>query len=134
MQLISATDHTDHNKLKNLLRHVLDEARTAGATQAEAHLNNDAGFAVTVRQGEVETVEHHHSKGLSLTVYFGHHAGSAVTSDLTQSHQRCSGKSLRIARFTGEDLCNGSADAELMAHHYPDLDLYHPWQINCPGD
>ncbi len=131
MQLISATDHTDHNKLKNLLRHVLDEARTAGATQAEAHLNNDAGFAVTVRQGEVETVEHHHSKGLSLTVYFGHHAGSAVTSDLTpKAISAALEKACSIARFTGEDLCNGLADAELMAHHYPDLDLYHPWQIN----
>lgn len=130
MQLSSAIDRTDHDQLKTLLWQVLQDAKALGATQAEAHIHHDTGFAVMVRQGEVETLEHHRSKGLSVTVYYGHRTGSAVTSDLTpQAVSSSLEKACNIARFTGEDPCNGLADAELMAHHYPDLDLYHPWPI-----
>jgi PmbA protein len=38
-------------------------------------------------------------------------------------------KALAIAKFTGQDPFAGLAPKELMAHHYPELDLYHPWDI-----
>ncbi len=40
---------------------------------------------------------------------------------------------LNIAKYTEEDVCNGLADAELMARALPDLDLDHPWDIDVDG-
>ncbi|HVV68045.1 MAG TPA: metalloprotease PmbA [Gammaproteobacteria bacterium] len=121
---------TETQTPENLVRSMLDQAKQAGVTQAEATFRNEAGFSVTVRKGAVETLEHHRAKGLSLTVYFGHCSGSAVTSDLTPSALRTTlEKACSIARFTGNDPCSGLADAELMAYNYPDLDLFHEWNI-----
>lgn len=119
-------------ELKNLTSDLLAKAKQAGASQAEVSIHIEAGFEVTVRKGEVETVEHHRGKGLSLTVYFGHCSGSTVTSDLTPAAlQTALAKACDIARYTGEDPCSGLADAELMAYNYPDLALYHPWNITA---
>ena len=38
---------------------------------------------------------------------------------------------LEIAKATGEDPCNGLADAGLMAREFPDLDLDHPWDLSA---
>jgi len=43
--------------LAALVEQSLDEARAAGATQADVGLSIDTGLAVTVRLGEVETLE-----------------------------------------------------------------------------
>ena len=48
-------------ELDELQRHVeraLDRARRGGATAAEASAQSSLGLAVTVRLGEVETLEH----------------------------------------------------------------------------
>lgn len=109
---------------------LLAQANRAGASQAEVMANTELGFSVHVRKAEVETIEHHRGRGLSLTVYFGHRSGSAVTSDLSPSALRTTlEKACNIARYTGDDPCSGLADADLMALDYPDLDLYHPWEI-----
>ncbi len=115
---------------QDILTQLLEQAKQVGATQAEVTIRNESGFSVTVRKGEVETLEHHRGKGLSLTVYFGQQSGSAVTSDLTPGAlQTTLEKACNIARFTGNDPCSGLADAELMAYNYPDLDLFHEWHI-----
>ena len=46
------------------------------------------GLSVTVRLGEVETVEHNRDKGLALTLFFGKQSGSASTSDLSPAAVR----------------------------------------------
>ncbi len=38
-------------------------------------------------------------------------------------------KACSIARFTGSDPYAGLADAALMVAEFPDLDLYHPWDL-----
>ena len=35
-----------------------------------------------------------------------------------------------IARHTAEDPYNGLADPERLATEFPDLDLYHPWELS----
>ena len=49
----------------------LEEARRAGATQCEADVSVSQGLSVSVRLGEVDTVEYQRDRGLGVTVYFG---------------------------------------------------------------
>ena len=120
--------------LERLVSDLLSEAKNQGASSAEAGVSQDAGLAVTVRMGEVETVEHTRDHGLGVTVYFGHRKGSASTSDLSEAAvQDTVRAACKIARYTQEDPCAGLADAGLMATEVKDLDLYHPWGLSADG-
>lgn len=119
----------DH--LRDLAAQVLDLARTAGATAAESEVSEGFGQSVNVRKGEVETIEFNKDKGIGVTVYLGQRRGHASTSDFSRDAlERTVAKALAIARFTAEDDCSGLADADLLAHDIPDLDLHHPWDIS----
>lgn len=125
-----ATLEADQAQLENVVRDVVAHARAGGATQAEAAVSVDAGLSVTVRLGEVETLEYHSDRGLGVTVYCGKSKGSASSADLSPAAvEKTVAKALSIARFTADDPCAGLADAELMAQEIPDLDLCHPWAL-----
>jgi PmbA protein len=116
--------------LERLVTLALEEARARGATQAEVGVSVDTGLSVTVRLGEVETLEYQRDRGLGITVYVDHRKGSASTADLgTQAVLETVHKALSIASFTAADDCAGLADAELMAREIPDLSLSHPWAV-----
>ncbi|QLH43190.1 MAG: metalloprotease PmbA [Coxiellaceae bacterium] len=105
-------------------------AKQQGATAAEAVVSAEDGFNVNVRMGEIETVEHHRDKEVAITVYVGQCSGMASTADFSdEALQMTVAKAINIAKYTHEDPFAGLADAELMAHHFPDLNLYHPWSI-----
>ncbi|MGE5154267.1 MAG: metalloprotease PmbA, partial [Bdellovibrio bacteriovorus] len=118
-------------RLQHNIEDLLKEAKRQGASGAEASVGSSAGIEVSVRLGEVETVEHTRDNGLGITVYFGHRKGSASTSDLSPGALRDAVKAAcDIARYTQEDPCAHLADPELMAQgELPDLDLYHPWSL-----
>ncbi len=120
--------------LRGLAARVLDLARAGGATAAETEVSEGFGQTVSVRKGEVETLEYNKDKGVSLTVYIGQRRGHASTSDFSEDAlRRTVDKALVIARYTAEDDCAGLADAELLARDVPDLDLYHPWDLPVEG-
>ncbi len=122
----------DNNGLEGLVSEVLTEAKNRGASAAEATLADSAGLSVRVRLGELERVEHDRGKGLGVTVYFGGRKGSASTSDLSPPALRDTvAAACRIARFTAPDDSHGLADPDRMAHGFPDLDLFHPWQLSA---
>lgn len=105
-------------------------ARAAGATQADAGVAVSRGLSLTVRKGEVESVEFHHDRELSVEVYFGQRSGSASTADLTpRGLAQALEAACAIARASGEDPCAGLPEAELMAKEFPDLDLDHAWEM-----
>jgi PmbA protein len=118
--------------LQQVVRDLLAEARRQGASAAEAGVSSDQGLSVTVRLGEVETVEHTRDNGLGVTVYFGQHKGSASTSDLSpQAIRETVRAACNIARYTSEDPYAGLADPDLMAREIPPLDLHHPWPVSA---
>ena len=118
--------------LESIIENALVEARTRGATQAEAAVSQDTGLSVGVRLGEVETLEHQRDRSMGITVYFGKRKGSASTADFSPDAVRATvAKACSIARFTAEDACAGLADADLMAKAPPDLDLAHPWDVSA---
>ena len=120
----------DAARLENLVALALDEAAALGASAAEAGVSQDCGLSIGVRLGEVETIEHHRSQGLGITVYFGQRKGSASTTDLSAKALRESvAAACRIARFAAEDAYAGLPEASMLATHFPDLALYHPWEL-----
>lgn len=130
--LVAPEDTAD--ALKGLVERILSEAKRQGASAAEVDAATATGLAVTVRKGELETVEFHNDRGFAITVYVGNHKGSANTSDPGADAVRDTVRAaLDIAKHTEEDACNGLADAELMATSTPPLDLHHPWDVDVPA-
>ena len=118
------------SELKQVIADALELAHASGASDAEAAASLQRGLSVTVRLGEVDTIEYHRDRGLSLTVYFGKAKGSASTADLRPASVReIVEKAATIARHTAADECAGLADPEALAREIPDLDLFHPWDI-----
>ena len=111
-------------------RAVVDAARKGGATAAETEVSQGIGQSVTVRKGEVETIAYNRDKGISVTVYLGKRRGHASSADFADASIRDTvDKALAIARYTAEDPAAGLAEADRLAKHWRDLDLYHPWDL-----
>jgi PmbA protein len=118
------------SELKEVVSGALAEAEACGASQADADASLQRGLTATVRLGEVETIEYHRDRGLAVTLYFGKSKGSASTADLRPTAVRETVmKAAAIARHTTADECAGLADPDELARDIPDLDLYHPWDI-----
>lgn len=116
--------------LSQLARDIIAYARERGASASATEVSDGFGQNVTVRHGEVETIEYNRDKGVSVTVYLGQRRGNASTSDFSRQALRDTvDAALAIARHTASDDCAGLPDEALLARNFPDLDLYHPWQI-----
>ena len=116
--------------LRNIAQDMLDYAKRQGATAASAEVSEGFGQAVTVRQGEVETIEYNRDKGLGITVHLGQQRGNASTSDFSpQAVRDTVDAALSIARYTAKDDCAGLPEEDRLARDFPDLDLYHPWDL-----
>jgi PmbA protein len=117
--------------LKQLASDAVALARGLGASAAEAEASEGTGFSLNVRKGQLETLEHQHDKGLSLTVYAGQKSGSASTSDFSKAAIRQTVEAaLAIARFTACDPAAGLPEPQfLLQGEPPCLDLFHPWAI-----
>lgn len=131
MQELSKRE-TDAAVAKAAVEQALDAAKLAGATSFEASAGLNSGLSVSVRMGDVETLEYHRGQSVHVTVYVGHRKGSASTSDLSQTAIREAAEAaVRIARYTNEDPAAGLADKDKLATEFPELDLYHPWGITA---
>jgi PmbA protein len=124
----------DRADLTALVERALGAARDAGATAADVGISIDTGLAVTVRLGEVETLEYQRDRGMGITAYVGGRKGAATTGDLTWPAIAATvEKAISIARFTAEDECSGLPEPDTLATDVPDLDLSHPWSIDAEG-
>ncbi len=123
----------DQAALERVVERALALAQAGGATAAEAGVGVSTGLSVTVRLGEVETLEYQRDRSLGVTVYAGKRKGSASTANLAPAAvEETVAKALSIASFTAEDEYSGLPDARLMAGKLPDLDLSHPWDLEAP--
>ncbi len=121
----------DPDTLKSLAADVLRTAARLGATAAEVDVSEGFGQAVTVRRGEIETIEYNRDKSIGVTVYIGQRRGNAASSDFSpKALEDTVRAALTIASHTAEDDCAGLADEDLLARDIPDLDLYHPWDLS----
>lgn len=119
-------------EFRDIAKRVLDKARAKGATAAEVDIDKGTGLSVEVRMGQVDKLQYHRDQGANITVYFGHRKGYASSGDFSeQALEDTLDAACRIARYTSEDEANGLADPQRMAREFPDLDLYHPWEIDA---
>jgi len=121
-------------QLQEFAATIVAHAKRLGASACECDVSEGRGLSVTVRKGAVETIEHNRDKGIGVTVYVGErpHArrGHASTSDFSPSAlEQTVSAALAIARHTAEDDCAGPPDPALLARELPDLDLFHPWDL-----
>ncbi len=134
-QAQSAADHGfsySRPFFEDLVDHALQHAKKLGATDAGAEASEGCGLSVSVRKGELETVERNRDKSLGVTVYIGHRRGNASTSDFSPAAvERTVQAAYDIARFTAEDPMAGLPDEQDIAPQatHRDLDLFHPWDI-----
>jgi len=117
-------------ELERLAAATLAAARAGGATSAETEVSQAIGQSVTVRNGEVETIAYNRDKGIGVTVFIGQRRGHASTADFApEAVETAVAKALSIARHTAQDPAAGLADPNRLAGTFPDLDLYHPWDV-----
>jgi PmbA protein len=120
----------DFDTLKAIASDALAHARAKGASACEAETSDGYGQTVTVRKGDVETIEYNRDKSLTVTVYSGKQKGYASTAYFApRAIKETVEAALTIARFTASDDCAGLADPEELARGSKDLDLFHPWEL-----
>src|SRR2546423_2809764 len=95
---------TSPTDLASMAQRALALARAGGGTAAEVDVSQGIGQNVTVRKGEIETIEYNRDNGLSLTVYIDQRRGHASTSDCSDDAIAATvEKALTIARYTASD-------------------------------
>ncbi len=132
MEAITTTT-LDNNRaeLLDIIDSVLSHAKTLGASSAEADIGAGAGLSANVRKSEIDKLEFERDKGLGITLYLDGQKGNASTSDFSKAALiKTVEAAYNIARYASQDPCAGLVDADEIATHVPDLDLYHPWSIS----
>ncbi len=113
--------------LIDIASRVIDQAMAGGADEAEVTVSSSLSREAGVRVGEIETLEEARDRGVRVTVYREQCVGSASTGDLRPDViDETVERALAIARYTQPDRAAGLAEAGLMASEFPDLDLWHP--------
>lgn len=117
-------------QLRDAVSYAVEIAQKAGAT-AEVAVTKVQGLSVSTRLREVENVEFNNDGALGISVYLGNQKGNASTSDLTPAAIKSTVEAaLAIAKYTSPDDCAGLAPKDLLAFDAPNLDLYHPTEID----
>ncbi len=117
--------------LEQAVVQALDLAK-ASNDGAEVAVTKTIGISVSTRYGEVEKVEFNSDGALGITVYHQNRKGSASSTDLSpEAIKRTVQAAIDIARYTSADPYAAPADPDLLVFDAPDLDLYHPWEIDA---
>src|SRR5262245_62146814 len=120
------------SQFEDLVDAALAHAAKLGATDAGAEASEGCGLSVSVRKGELETVERNRDKSLGITVYVGSQRGNASTSDFSRpAIERTVQAAYDIARFPAQDPVAGLPDVDDVqpVSGQADLDLFHPWAV-----
>jgi PmbA protein len=126
----------NQDQLKQLAQDVLHFAQQKGASDAAVEISEGSGLSITVRKGNIETIEQNKDKGMGVTVHLGEgrsiRRGNASTSDFSQQALKDTVEAAyNIARFTAEDDCAGLPDEDTLERDPLDLQLCYPWLISA---
>jgi PmbA protein len=116
--------------IKQAVSDLIQLSHKHGASSAEAVISKTKGIGVSSRCQELENIEFNQEGALGITVYVGKNKGSASTADLSHAALEQTAKAaIDIAKYTSADEFSGLVDKSLQATDIPDLDLYHPYEI-----
>jgi PmbA protein len=121
----------DQTALTERAERLVKAARAAGADAADAVALRSMSLSVEVRDGAVEESERAEGDDLGLRVLVGRRQAVVSTNDLSAGGTaQLAERAVAMARVAPEDKYAGLADASLLAHDFPDLDLSDP---DLPG-
>jgi PmbA protein len=119
---------------RDLALDLLAKARAAGADAADTLISTGTEFSVTVRKGEVETLEEAGSKALGLRAFIGRRTAIAYTSDFSApALAALAERAVEMARATGEDPASGLPD-ETPPPDEIDLQTHDPALAGLPTE
>ena len=120
------------NPLEQTTHLIIDLIKQNKATDFEFSIGKSSGVSTAVRLAKVETLQYHIGTSFDVSVYFGKNKGQATSVDLSkESLKKAIESASMIAKYTQEDPFNGLAPKDRMAWTIPDLDLYHPWNLEA---
>src|ERR1041384_492262 len=117
----------DQSKLVDLAERLVIAARRAGADAADALAVRSISLSAEVRDGAVEESERAEGDDMGLRVLVGKRQAVVSTNDMKgNGADALAERAVAMARVAPEDQFAGLADAKLLAHNFPDLDLVDP--------
>ncbi len=119
--------------IKKIGEDVVKKAVKSGADEAEAVIANIKEFSVSVRKGEVETLQKSVSKGLGLRIFINKQLGFSYTSDFSpESLEEAVKKTVELARITESKPWQGLPD--FGPQPLRNLDLFDPEMAKVPDE
>jgi PmbA protein len=117
----------DQTPLLRLAERLVDAARRAGADAADAIAVRGVSQSIEVRDGVVEESERSEGDDLGLRVLVGKRQAVVSTNDMrADGADALAERAVAMARVAPEDPYAGLADAALLTHAFPDLDVIDP--------
>jgi PmbA protein len=114
----------DQSALTDRAERLVQAALKAGADAADAVALRSLSQGIEVRDGAVEESESAEGDDLGLRVLVGRRQAVVSTNDLSgDGSAALAERAVAMARAAPEDKFAGLADASLLAHEFPDLDL-----------
>ncbi|MEM0899805.1 MAG: TldD/PmbA family protein [Pseudomonadota bacterium] len=110
-------------KLIDRAMSLVDAAKKAGATEADAVVVRGSSKSVSVRDGQVESTDASESNDMSLRVFCGKKVAS-VSAAIDGDADMLAERAVAMAKVSPEDPFNGLAPEQLLAKEIADLDLY----------
>jgi PmbA protein len=118
LDLTALTDRADR---------LVKAARAAGADAADAVALRGMSLAIELRDGNIEESERSEGDDLGLRVLVGRRQAVVSTNDVADDGAAgLAARAVAMARAAPEDKFAGLADANLLAHDFPDLELIDP--------
>ena len=116
------------DQARTIAEKLVEQARQAGATAADAMLAADASSSVSIRLGELEDVSRSEGQEIGLRVFDGQRSATVSSADLSaQALAELVQRAVAMARQAPEDPFAGLAPAELLLQgDIPDLDFFDP--------
>jgi PmbA protein len=125
--LAPAASLLDQTALTERAERLVKAARAAGADAADAVALRSMSLSVELRDGAVEESERAEGDDLGLRVLVGGRQAVVSTNDLSPDGTAAlAERAVAMARAAPVDKFAGLADAALLTHKFPDLDLIDP--------
>lgn len=112
---------------RNVLKDLIDAAKSAGADAADALLVEGVSANVSYRLGKLEEIERAEAADLGLRVFVGQRVAFISSTDFSREGLKALPKRVvAMAKLAPEDKFAGLAPPELLATQIPDLDIEDP--------
>ena len=116
----------DQTALADRAERLVKAALSCGADAADAVAVRSMSLSIEVRDGAVEESERAEGDDLGLRVLVGRRQAVVSTNDMAGDARTLVERAVAMARAAPEDKFAGLADAALLAHDFPDLDMIDP--------